>query len=302
MHKLELHGLPDLQMLAIADALLARGSVGLAAQVYGIGARATADPAMRTRFSIRSGLPTNPNASTLPLLEILQLVEKIDNRAFIGDGIATWMKHHSFMEDERFTAIAAKHADQLPFANWHWALQTILWATQAVRNVPGDFVELGVFKGHTTAVAAEYLGFADWPKTWWLYDTFDGIPDDQVDPGWEEINRNLYKGTFSAEEVRARLSGYPNIKVVQGRVPEVLSSGAPDQISFIHLDLNNAAAEIAGLETLIDRLSPGGIIVLDDYGWASARAQHNAEAAWFSARGYHVLPLPTGQGVFVKPA
>jgi len=31
-----------------------------------------------------------------------------------------------------------------------------------------------------------------------------------------------------------------------------------------------------------------------------ARAQYEAESAWFAARGPQVLALPTGQGVFVK--
>lgn len=41
-------------------------------------------------------------------------------------------------------------------------------------------------------------------------------------------------------------------------------------------------------------------MVFDDFGWASARAQFNAEVAWSEARGVKILPLPTGQGLLVK--
>lgn len=167
--------------------------------------------------------------------------------------------------------------------------------------IPTPCVELGVFRGHTTLFAAEYLDFAAAPRTWWLYDTFDGIPDDQLDPGWAGKNTAIYRDTFSFKEVRDRFAHVPNIKVIQGRVPEILRETSPERIAFIHVDLNNSTAEVAALDALYDRLATGGVIVFDDYCWEASRAQHEAEKAWFAARGLHVLPLPTGQGVFVKP-
>ena len=82
-------------------------------------------------------------------------------------------------------------------------------------------------------------------------------------------------------------------------MPRTLEN-APGRIAFLHIDMNNAAAEVAALDVLFDRVSPGGVVVLDDYGWIGHAAQHEAERAWFSARGYAVLELPTGQGIVVK--
>ncbi len=75
---------------------------------------------------------------------------------------------------------------------------------------------------------------------------------------------------------------------------------SPQKIAFMHLDINSAPAEIAALELLFDRIVPGGIIVLDDYGWLAYRAQQQAELNFFAARGIKVLELPTGQGLVVK--
>ncbi|HEV7385676.1 MAG TPA: TylF/MycF/NovP-related O-methyltransferase, partial [Phenylobacterium sp.] len=102
-------------------------------------------------------------------------------------------------------------------------------------------------------------------------------------------------------EVRARFAHFPNIEVHQGRVPEALADGCPEKIAFMHIDLNNSTAEIAALNILYDRISPGGIIILDDFGWASAHLQNEIETAWFAERGLRVLTLPTGQGLFRKP-
>jgi len=102
------------------------------------------------------------------------------------------------------------------------------------------------------------------------------------------------------DEVRARFTHLPNVVVTQGRVPDSFAQAAPDQIAFMHLDLNNADAEIGALEVLFDRMVPGAIMVLDDYGWLGYRAQKLAEDPWLEKRGYRVLELPTGQGLLVK--
>lgn len=286
-------------LMALGDNALLSGDHNMATQIYQRVLQET-PVANRPPVLSRLGLAQHPKPRTKSMLRMLQVAEEIDpQNAFISDGMAMWFKSQPHLEDDRFVELAGRHRELLPIPNWHWNLGTILWAVQQVRDLPGDFVELGVFKGHTTLFAAEYLGFADWPRRWVLYDTFDGIPDDQVDAGWSETNR-IYKGTFSFEEVRDRFAHIPNIEVIQGRVPEILVGTCPEQISFLHMDLNNAAAEIAALDALFERIVPGGVIVFDDYMWWVSRAQYKAEKAWFDRRGIVVLPLPTGQGVFVK--
>jgi O-methyltransferase len=83
-------------------------------------------------------------------------------------------------------------------------------------------------------------------------------------------------------------------------VPDSLANAAPNKIAFLHLDLNNADAEVGALEVLFDRMVPGAIMVLDDYGWLAYEAQKIAEDDWLGKRGYRVLELPTGQGLLIK--
>jgi len=81
----------------------------------------------------------------------------------------------------------------------------------------------------------------------------------------------------------------------------VFASGCPERIAYLHIDLNQAPAEVASLEHLFDRMVPGAILILDDYEWAGVyRAQKLAEDVWFEARKYRVMPLPTGQGLVIK--
>lgn len=301
MYDLTLQKITSEQVLQMADALFAAGSTPFARSLCESALKRERRPLLRYQLRLRIGLFAAPGRRSQEILARLKELEAAHGgQIFITAGMATWLKTVPFLDDERFMAIEEKLQALLPIPNWHWNLQTVVWAVQQTRGLEGDLVELGVFKGHTTRFTAEYVDFQDWPKRWVLFDTFDGIPDDQVDPGWAETNQSLYKGTYAYEDVVARFEPYPNIEVVRGRVPEILHERCPDRISFLHIDLNNTAAEIAALELLVERMTPGGVVILDDYTWATAHAQFQAERRWFADRGLHVLPLPTGQGVFVK--
>jgi hypothetical protein len=62
-------------------------------------------------------------------------------------------------------------------------------------------------------------------------------------------------------------------------VADTLSQVTVTAICYLSLDMNNTTPEIAAAERFWDRLVPGGIIVLDDYGW---RKQINQKIAFAS--------------------
>jgi hypothetical protein len=301
MTSITLNNLKPSHLAILGDAAYRAGDMGMAKAFY----QQLINAAPRSpQAHSRMGLTLRPTRRCPAMLDVINTLELVTRAGvFVGEGIATWMKQPAFIDDERFLELASKDLEIAPVGvtNWHWNLQTVLWAAQQVRNLPGDFVELGVFRGHTTMFLAEYLDFGAWDKRWWLFDTFEGIPDDQVDPGWETVNKGAYGGTFTFEEVRDRFAPFGNIDVTKGRVPEIFETVCPEQIAFMHIDLNNATAEVGALDALYDRISPGGIIVFDDFGWQTAHAQFKAESEWFRSRGLAVFPVPTGQGVFVKP-
>lgn len=300
MTDINLQGLTPRQLAFLGDAALQAADLGLAKAFYRSLVRvAPTSPAAHVRY----GFALRPNRHTPLMLRMLKDIETTLPHAevFVGSGLATWLKVPPFVADARFMELAEGDVGIAPagVANWHWNLAMVLAAAQQARDLPGDFVELGVYKGHTTKFLAEYLGFEGWSKRWWLYDTFDGVPDDQQDPG-RNVTAANYGEAFSFEEVRDRFAPWANITVTRGRVPEVLDEVCPDAIAFMHIDLNNATAEVGALDRLYDRLVPGGVIVFDDFLWQTSAAQRSAEQAWFEARGLTVFPLPTGQGLFVR--
>jgi hypothetical protein len=66
--------------------------------------------------------------------------------------------------------------------------------------------------------------------------------------------------------------------------------------------MNCAEPEIAAANYFWDRLVPGAVILLDDYGYSELyRRQKDAFDQFAAERRVPLLLLPTGQGIIVKP-
>jgi O-methyltransferase len=213
---------------------------------------------------------------------------------FVADNLFTWGRNLGFLQDERFlAAIDGNSPDNVEFG-CIWRLHTLCWAARQCSQLPGDFVEAGVYKGFTARVLCDYLEFASLQKNYYLYDLFVH-EQEMAHHSLPEHGEGLY------ERVCARFADLPQVQVIKGFVPDTFSQAAPEKIAFMHIDMNNAEAEVATLSALYERVVPGGMIIFDDYGWAAYGAQKDAEDAWLAARYFErILELPTGQGLLVK--
>ncbi|MDH3413165.1 MAG: TylF/MycF family methyltransferase [Gammaproteobacteria bacterium] len=216
---------------------------------------------------------------------------------YAGDNAILFDRSLGFLEDQRFMSAFTSNVQSDQEQSLILRLNTLIWAAQQALTIEGDFVECGVFRGFSFAVIADYLEFGKLDKTLYLYDTFEGIPEK-----YNSENRDApeYAAPGIHEGVVQRFSRYPNVRIVKGIVPETFADAAPEKISLLHLDLNSSKAEIAALEALFDRVSSGGVIIFDDYGWAAYRAQRLAEDEFMAERGYRILEIPTGQGLAIK--
>ena len=212
---------------------------------------------------------------------------------FIGDQLFTFQRNLSFLSDTPFMTAFEKNAITPIEKSLLWRNAVLVWAARHALNLEGDFVECACYKGTTAKIICDTLDFASLSKNYYLYDLFEHDHTMQHH-ALPEHGETLF------EQTKARFEPYPNVIITQGKVPEVLKQVAPEKISFMHIDMNNAAAEIGTLEALFDRMVPGAVLVLDDYGWMAYRAQKEAEDPWLQARGHFVLELPTGQGIVFK--
>ena len=213
---------------------------------------------------------------------------------YFADNLLTIGRALSFLEDKPFVAAlraCAREDRDLVIA---WRTHILTWAAKNCLAVPGDFVECGTYRGYSAEVICRYVQQHKAGKRFVLYDLFD--PGDGGGVG----HRLPSHGNALFAEVVARFQPHPGVLVVRGKVPDALPETAPERISFLHLDMNNAAAEAAALDALFDRISDGGMIVLDDYGWSYYSEQRVVADRFAAAHGQLIVELPTGQGMLIK--
>jgi O-methyltransferase len=181
-----------------------------------------------------------------------------------------------------------------------WRVHIAIWAAQHAMRIPGDLVECGVNTGILSLAICNYLDLKE--KSMYLFDTYEGIPVSQMNEHEKLMrvreNENLYEPCF--EVAKKNFSPFPNVHLIKGIVPDSLKLVDIKCVSYLHLDMNIVYPEIEAINFFWDKISQGGIILLDDYGWAPYVAQQKAMDEFASTKGVKIASLPTGQGLLIK--
>lgn len=218
------------------------------------------------------------------------------------DGLAS--KHNcDFIKDERFAKAyaAGKATGSWGDSDIHWRAHVVCWAAKKGMSLEGDFVECGVNKGGLASVVLNYTELYKTPRKFYLLDTYNGLVERYLTE--EEKARDAHAEGYEEcyEAVKRTFSGFPNVVIVKGAVPETLEQVPAEKIAYLSIDMNCVEPEIAAAEYFWNRLSSGAVVVLDDYGWSGHSLQKAAFDHFAAERGVQVLSLPTGQGVIIKP-
>ncbi|THD60954.1 class I SAM-dependent methyltransferase [Phenylobacterium sp.] len=223
-------------------------------------------------------------------IDSLVAAARVKRGWFAADNLIAFGRNLGFLTDEPFIEAWKVHAQTPEERGVLWRTATVVWAARQAMRRGGDLVECGCYKGTTARILMDSVDLSE--RRYFLYDLFehDASMNHHAMP---EHGAELF------ETVKARFADFANVSVIKGAVPESFSQGLPDQIAFAHIDMNNAAAEIGALDAIEDRLVPGAMIVLDDFGALPYRKQHVAETEWFGKRGIPVLELPTSQGLAI---
>ncbi len=231
--------------------------------------------------------------------EAIKRFRKMFGKVDAGDNMILFGRSLGFQRNPRFIEAFGKNCRNKQERSLASRLNTLTWAAEQALDIEGDFVECGVWRGFCSAVVTDYVGFEKVDKTLYLYDTYAGIPADYDS---EKLNSSQFEEPDIYDDVVSRFARFPNVRIVKGTVPDSFADASPEKIAFLHIDMNSSKSEIAALDVLFERVTPGGLIVFDDYGWTGYRAQKKAEDEWMTARGHTILELATGQGFLIKRA
>lgn len=225
------------------------------------------------------------------------------------DSLAT-SHNREFMSDPAFVK-ACERGKQAAGGcyGWHWRVHVSLRAASAAIRLPGDLVECGTNKDFLVSAIMCDL---DWDNTghrFFLIDTFTGLDPHLVTPleiENGELERNaleLEQGffTLNVEDVRKNFEEWERVALIPRNIPDTLPQRGAGAIAFMHIDLDCTKPEVATLEYFWEILSPGALVLLDDYAYQGFYPQKVGMDEFALSHSVSIPSLPTDQGLLIRP-
>lgn len=139
------------------------------------------------------------------------------------------------------------------------------------KNVEGDFIETGVWRGGMCILAKTFLNNLKSNKKVFVADSFEGLP--KPDPKYIHDNGDQhYLSEYlkvSLEEVKNNFSLFncldENVVFVKGWFKDTLPTLSVEKLSVLRLDGDMYESTIDALDSLYHKLSIGGYCIIDDY-------------------------------------
>ncbi|HAD35267.1 MAG TPA: macrocin O-methyltransferase [Chitinophagaceae bacterium] len=173
-------------------------------------------------------------------------------------------------------------------------------------NIPGDFVECGVWKGGSSMLIAKTLQkFGVNDRKIWMYDTYEGMSEpgeEDKDVGGAAATILLESASKEDQESVWCYSSLDEVKLnlqkteysesfmffIKGKVEDTLPNEIPSEnIALLRLDTDWYESTKHEMRYLFPKLVKNGVLIIDDYGhWVGAR---KAIDEYFAA--HHLSPL-----------
>jgi O-methyltransferase len=182
-------------------------------------------------------------------------------------------------------------------------LSAMLDLARACREVKGDIVECGVWNGGSLALLASAMGGT---RDAWAFDSFEGLPEPtEKDP--EIARAHWYRGWNVGSPARVAEAwercglAKGRLHVVPGWFEETFPRSEIPRIAVLHIDADWHDPVLLCLERWYDRVSPGGVVILNDWNLYEGADRAVAEFLARRAPGVEVRPLSRVGGHFRKP-
>jgi O-methyltransferase len=169
-------------------------------------------------------------------------------------------------------------------------------------HLGGSVIEMGCFEGRTAAL----LSCAATRRVW-VFDSFEGLPaPDWQDAGAQPVfQKGVLKATEKTVETYFTSHGLAAPFMVKGWFADLSVKAMPERICFAHLDADLFKSTFDGLAQIYPRLVPGGVCIIDDYGWSGLPGVRAACDEYTAHCREDIFRLRTGnpdgcQGLLVK--
>lgn len=177
----------------------------------------------------------------------------------------------------------------------------LLHVALATRNIPGDTVECGVLEAASSYLIMKVHEGTE--KLHHIFDSFEGLSDPQDIDAVADARHYEWKARDLAvpmHVVENNLRACPQKRLYKGWIPERFHEVSEHRFSLVHIDVDLYHPTYDSLAFFYDRVSPGGMIVCDDYGFETCPGAFQAVNEYMADKPEHVIHLTTGQGLIVK--
>ena len=168
----------------------------------------------------------------------------------------------------------------------------IYTSVKATSKICGDIAEVGVYRGSTAKIICE----ANNGRAVHLFDTFEGLPEPSKDNDEGIFQKSQY--TCTLDNVKKRLSSYPNVSFYKGLFPSTGVAVKDSQFSFVHLDVDLYDSTKDSLAFFYPRMTKGGIIISHDYFYS--KGVRKAFDEFFENKTEPIIKLVDSQCMIVK--
>ena len=177
------------------------------------------------------------------------------------------------------------------------------------KRVDGDFAECGCWKGHSTYIVASILSDRGFANEFHVFDSFEGglsekHPQDKNklrDETTSDMTQQKQVFASSKGEVERTLAEFPFVKLYEGWIPDRFDEVEARQFCFVHVDVDLYQPTLNCLEFFYPRLSSGGVVVVDDYGYSAFPGAKRAVDEFLQRNDHQMFyEVPVGGAFFIK--
>ena len=143
--------------------------------------------------------------------------------------------------------------------------ENLLQAIDITSLLPGDYLEVGVYKGRSAIVALDYFRRLNLRRNSFFVDTFEGFTYVRAATSPDAVCYTTHQDTSFAA-VNRLLSKYPDAKVVKGDIIDMDISKITRQLALVNIDVDMYEAVFSSLIKVAPLLIKKGLILVEDYG------------------------------------
>lgn len=183
--------------------------------------------------------------------------------------------------------------------------ENLLQVIRATEQVPGVYLEVGVYHGSSGDVALRYMSKRGLSRRCVFVDAFDAFQYEAAknspDRQWHDTHTDV-----SISTTTARLTRHASDKLrVEVRKANICEAGVLDdlpQIAVANVDVDLREAVLAAADQIIPRLAVGGVLIVEDAGQgvACVGARQAIDSMLADHTGLYHYQTFSGQHMLVK--